>query len=728
MASHWHKGYADGWTGVDWTLADGNVGIDPYLVWAEATKFVDLGVTPHDKMRVPVIVELGNDRTAQQFAERVEGKGVDWPWIQTSELYRNPVTGLENTTFCTANVMREFFVELGKDASELREWVKRFELGLPMRPPSAEAQGILTRAAEAELQRVLADAVARMAPVAAGTRARSPIVGIIDDGLAFAHERFQTPDRKTRIAFFWNQGYPKSEPMEKKVTPAAGYGLEFAKKAVDDLMKASESRGLVDEDLFYRKAGYLEVSRYWAHGTHVMDLACGSDPDKVDQSSPRIICVQIQPPSRTTRDRSTGWLAIHVLDGLRYILHRAAKLAPPKMIVVNLSFGHIAGPHDGSSILEAAIEQLIDAYSGVDHQRLEVVVAAGNSLLARCHASFSLDPEKCKELDWRILPDDATPSFMEIWLRPEREGELSEIKVEVTTPWGDSNKTLNPAPDTSYVHTWRPGDQVLGAVIRLRTVATGNAEMILLAVAPTQRLGQGEKAAPCGTWSVRIINCGDARVGVEAYIERDETPYGFPRRGRQSRFDDPNYVRFDKYGRLKEDDAAEDPMSPPLESHIKRADTINSIATGDRTVVIAGFRGSERATVKYSSEGEPINAAATTEDSITCHGVLAAGSRSASRVAMNGTSVAAPQITRELARLVMKPATKGKTGRQIVNKVGIDAELDPTAASRAPPEAAFQFPRRRLGNGRVDARPNAKDFLRRISHRRKRRKIDPPES
>ena len=34
---------------------------------------------------------------------------------------------------------------------------------------------------------------------------------------------------------------------------------------------------------------------------------------------------------------------------------------------------------------------------------------------------------------------------------------------------------------------------------------------------------------------------------------------------------------------------------------------------------------------------------------MTCHGVLAAGSRSGSKVAMNGTSVAAPQLTRELA-------------------------------------------------------------------------------
>ena len=717
-SSNWYDGYPceDSWTRVDWaSAAGGRTAIDPYVVWAEATNFVDLGVTPTPEMRVPVIIELDNNLTAMQFAEFVKNKDKEWPWIQTSELYLNPAPGLENTTFCTANVTREFFAELGQNAqSELRQWIKRFELGLPMKPPSATAQGVLTPAAEQELAGFLRVAAAEMAGIAEEEGVRSPIVGIIDDGLAFAHERFQQPDGTTRILYFWNQGYPKSEPLTTKVTAVPGYGLEFTKVAIDTLMKKSRSDGLVDEDLVYRKAGYLEVSRYWAHGTHVMDLACGSDPREVDASSSRIICVQIQPPSRTTRDRSSGWLAIHVLDGLRYILDRASRLAPPQTpVVVNLSFGHIAGPHDGSSMLEGAIQELIEAYS---QRPLEVVVAAGNSLLSRCHAGLSLGPNDSRTLDWRVLPDDATPSFMEIWLRPE--GSASpDVKIEVTTPWGDSNNTLQPVQG-SYVHTWRLDGEVLGAIIHLRRVATGDREMILLAVAPTQRLGRDErvptqsvghdeKVAPCGTWSVQISNCGTGRVHIEAYIERDETPYGFPRRGRQSRFEDPNYERFDKFGRLKEDDARENPEQKPPESYVKRADTINSIATGARTVVVAGFRGSDKGTARYSSNGMLINAAGPTEDSITCHGVLAAGSRSGSKVAMNGTSVAAPQLTRALASRLEKSGAGMKTGRRIVDKLAADAEQNP-APVRSP----------RFGNGRIDARSRPKDFLRRIGHRR----------
>jgi hypothetical protein len=364
-------------------------------------------------------------------------------------------------------------------------------------------------------------------------------------------------------------------------------------------------------------------------------------------------------------------------------------------------------------MLEQAIHELIEARAKV-RRPLEVVVAAGNSLLSRCHARIRLKPKETRTLDWRILPDDGTPSFMEIWPVKGKAGATPDLVVELTTPSGDKS----PPVRGGEVYTWRPTDAgVLSAIVRLARPATsGNErEMILLAVAPTQRLDRGEKVAPCGTWLVRLTNHGRARVDIEAYIERDETPHGFPRRGRQSRFDDPNYERFDKFGRLKEDDAPEDPKSRAPKRYVKRAGTINSIATGEHTVVIAGFRGSDRATAKYSSSGPDIAAAAVSEDSITCHGVLAAGSRSGSRVAMNGTSVAAPQLTRELAkRLVSDPTPpsvdRRPYGRKIVEAVAkskedIAADMKVRALGGAPvPKPGPPPPAERYGKGRLDAR------------------------
>ena len=75
MASNWQEGYPhlESWTGVDWTReTEEKIGIDPYLVWAEATDYVDLGGRPEskkdvalpEKMRVPVIIELAKSSQA----------------------------------------------------------------------------------------------------------------------------------------------------------------------------------------------------------------------------------------------------------------------------------------------------------------------------------------------------------------------------------------------------------------------------------------------------------------------------------------------------------------------------------------------------------------------------------------------------------------------------------------------------------------------------------------
>lgn len=735
MRSRWKPGYefATSWTGVDWVAVSrkaatdptpgGKVAIDPYLVWAEATDYVDLGGRPETKqytgpdgtlitpepMWVPVIIELA--KTHKEFVHLVKQKQEGWKrWMRVSPLYLDPAPNyLEETRYFTAMVTREFFTELH---GQLADYIARFELGLPMKPLGDDAR--VQGAAPPGLNRSYAC-----------TDCDGPVIGIIDDGLAFAHQRFQRTDGTSRIDYFWNQGHfvPPASLMESRDRP--GYGWEFTNADIDLHMSECRRRGLVDEDEVYRRAKYWEVARSWAHGTHVMDLACGMDSAEVDARSPRIIAVQIQPPSRTTRDRSSGWLAVQALDGLRYVLDRAEKLGRPAApIVVNLSFGHIAGPHDGSSMLEAAIEELIDARRRANLP-FDVVVAAGNSLQSRCHASVRLEAGKTEELTWRILPDDATPSFMEIWLAsPDDDG---MIDVEVETPGGEKSEFVG----AGEVRTWqippernggrtaaRPRPDVLAAVIRLNQSATGDPEkkkLILLAVAPTQRLDRKERVAPCGDWTVRLRNGGRRRVELEAYIERDETPYGFPRRGRQSRFEDPRYERFDRFGRVKQDDTSE--------SHVKRAGTINSIATGHHTVVIAGYRASNRGTAKYSSSGPQISAAGVSEDSITCHGLLAAGSRSGSTIAMNGTSVAAPQLTRELAKRLAQrvappgvPPTPVTPGREIVEDFAASEEHAGGPPRTGTPRPQRPPPAERYGKGRADARSHRAAIQRRIGH------------
>ena len=170
--------------------------------------------------------------------------------------------------------------------------------------------------------------------------------------------------------------------------------------------------------------------------------------------------------------------------------------------------------------------------------------------------------------------------------------------------------------------------------------------------------------------------------------------------GRQSYFDDGAYARFDGVGRPIEVDNS--PGRPP--SYVLRFGTINGLATGSRPVVVSGVRKCDARMARYSAAGPIIahpaafppprvgpdpDAAAVAEDSPAQTGVLAAGARSNTAVAMGGTSVAAPQLTRWIANEFIAGRPSCRPGTH-----ALAALEDPKHPG--PPE-----PPRRAGLGRI---------------------------
>src|SRR5512134_4005559 len=194
---------------------------------------------------------------------------------------------------------------------------------------------------------------------------------------------------------------------------------------------------------------------------------------------------------------------------------------------------------------------------------------------------------------------------------------------------------------------------------------------------------------------------------VHAWIERDDTPYGYQKRGRQSYFDDARYQRFDDGGRYVEIDQFNCP--------VKRATLISSIATGGCPIVIGGLLRKEMLAVRYSAGGpvlapcgtanaDPYRPDATTvsDTSRVLGGVVAAGSHSGSAVAMNGTSVAAPQITRWVAEQLAGGNPLYPGNRAAVQKLAKDQE----AAKFPPPRPPIPpAPDPRYGAGRIVLEP-----------------------
>lgn len=650
--------------------------ISPYLAWAVRTKFAYLRGD-----WFWVLLEL--DGTVENYARSIARSGLDG-LIRVPSIYESavaPSLRQEGVTCCMAIATREALIALvsGRlrrdDTARLASVmpsIRRIELGTP-------TTHLFGRAPLAEQ------------PLLSVKPSQRAIVAIIDDGLAFAHERFRFRNGKTRVKYFWNQ----DDATNVGAPQGFGWGRELPDSEINQLLAYCTHAGSVDEDAFYRLAGQNLVARRAKHGTHVMDIACGLDPRSAapeDPFTPYIIGVQL--PKWVTEETSGAYLTPNVYAAISYVLSRADRIAAaegtgPIPVVVNLSYGMIAGPHDGTAQLEAAIDQLIAARGAP----LRVVLPAGNHYLARCHAFLKLPKaaaagQQVEHLRWRVQPDNKAASFMELWL-PAQTAATSrpEIAIRITTP------TNERSPWIAAAQTWQWPTKGLPRFLAIYDDPAGERPRILLAVAPTADLRSPPRTAPSGTWQIEIRN-KRAATTIDAWIQRGDTPFGYPLWGRQSRFEDKDYVRFDLAGRLEQDDLGPSP--------VRRESTVNALATGLHTVVVGGFRLSDRRASEYSGAGRvptsgvvpsirSPDVSAVADDSPALSNVLAAGTRSGSVIAMNGTSVAAPQATRLISELMIGQLACDRADVQSIARAG-----DTKAPGPGSPLAT------RIGAGRID--------------------------
>jgi hypothetical protein len=493
-------------TGIDWATPGATAGFDPYLVWAEADNFAGYGRNKPPKW-LPLLLELAPGVSVARLKAASSAAWLHVPPVYTSHA---APTGLR---YCTARVRPPFFRHI-QAGGTLHDLVARFELGLPAGPhaddptqptgPTSPAQGPLLR---------------------------GKVLGIIDGGLAFAHANFLRNGR-TRIRHFWRQ----DRAGVGTVPAALGYGHELTGAEIDRVMQANVFGGLVDETAVYAHFQMgMELNKRINHGTHVLDIAAG--PRTVlaqiagappfpeapptwamandDASRCDILAVQLD--WDTVLDTSGGSMNVHIMDGLMYMLSRCESSA---RLVVNLSWGTLSGPHDGSSVLEAAMDQLIGLKAG----RLQIILPASNSYQARTHANATLSRGESLTLHWRGQPDDETQSFLELWIPQGARG----VTVQVTPPgraglpplaWGESG-------------TWNNTDgKPLCALIYPTSVAIGaNGTCTLLALTPTFSFGKHVATAPAGIWQVTLRNTGVGQVtsrrlcGARRHCERRHTP------------------------------------------------------------------------------------------------------------------------------------------------------------------------------------------------------------
>ena len=180
-----------------------------------------------------------------------------------------------------------------------------------------------------------ADQVWRSAP---GYTGKGVIVGIVDAGIDWEHPDFRGSDGTSRILYIWDQivQTPGQYPAWY------GYGTEWTKAHID--------------------SGQCQEMDATSHGTHIASTIAGNGGDKHEFTG--------MAPEADIIAVKTNFQDPDILDAADYIFRKAAELNRPA--VINMSFGSHWGPHDGTALLDQAMDELLVAPGRA------IVASAGN--------------------------------------------------------------------------------------------------------------------------------------------------------------------------------------------------------------------------------------------------------------------------------------------------------------------------------------------------------------
>jgi minor extracellular serine protease Vpr len=274
------------------------------------------------------------------------------------------------------------------------------------------------------------------------------IIGFVDTGIDTTHPDFTFPNGTTKILYVWDQTTPGRPPT------GFDYGYECTSADI-------QTKSCPETDTF-------------GHGTHVAGIAAGSGmaTGNFTGVAPGASIIFVKGGYSLCNGSSWNFDTTHILDGVSYIVKKAAKLG--KRAVISLSLGGNIGAHDGTDPFELALDAIVEAGT-------PVVVAAGNEARDNAHIRGKLS--QGGNVTFQVQVQQTTVDIqIDVWSSPQ-----DQIDATLTTPDGQA-----------YHVPTIPGGAVSNfGNVTTTTSSSNNGEELYLEVNSTADL-------PANGWSVTL--------------------------------------------------------------------------------------------------------------------------------------------------------------------------------------------------------------------------------
>lgn len=475
-----------------------------------------------------------------------------------------------------------------------------------------------------------------------GRRGTGVIVGICDTGCDFTHPSFRRPDGTSRILFLWDQGLM---PQAGEISPAGfGYGVEYSNAQINAALASLSPFTMVRHRDPILRLGQGRSSP--GHGTHVTGIAAG-DGSVPGLGRPAGTFVGVAPEADIiiVANRSNGaeglGTSANTLDAVNYIFQQSDTLSRP--CVINMSLGDNLGPHDGTTLLERGLDNLLGAPGRA------FVKSAGNAGAQRIHAEGTVPASTTQNVQFNQPAGDMGANQIDLWYRGG-----DTFRVTVIDPAGGTTGVVNVG---GVNNTTLPSGNIVRIDHRDRDFFNGD-RRIFMTFAP----GTRREILP-GNWTIRLTSLASPMGGrFDAWIQRGGIVPTF------------------------------------LAPHQSPAGTISTPGTSHEVITAGNYltRGAGVGSLASSSSRGPTRdgrlaptLAAPGETIISADAESSSGEP---YVGLFGTSMAAPHVTGTIALMFQKnPAlTQDQIRQCLVSNARIDAQTGPV------PNTAW-------GHGKLDA-------------------------